>query len=178
MPVTKRFKRSVYLGLIRGLRRFGERVFDLSQQTARCYVPVDIGILRRSGYTKKLENGIEIGYMAPYAGAVEFGNPKTPFDGIQVIHTQGFQRAGYTRTDGTYVRPAIISPHDRTFINKRVVGFRPKFSKFDRGDLIFRVLEAEPERPGQFYLTRALQDSLPEASNDIEFELRKIKGVS
>lgn len=31
------FREEVYNALIRGIRRFGERCFDLSQQTDRCY---------------------------------------------------------------------------------------------------------------------------------------------
>jgi len=60
-------KRLVVKSLIEGLRRNGDRIFAISQETSRGFVAVDRGILRQSGYTRKLRNGIELGYKAPYS---------------------------------------------------------------------------------------------------------------
>tara|TARA_Y100000310_G_scaffold243152_1_gene247579 strand:+ start:2970 stop:3521 length:552 start_codon:yes stop_codon:yes gene_type:complete len=175
-------KRSVRAALIRGLRRYGERVFSLSQQTERCYVPVDKGTLKDSGYTKKLENGIEIGYTAPYAAIVEFGGPGEVFEGSQSVHIREHDVRGHFRTrvegDQIWISPHVRGPYTRVYESQRLIGFRPKHSKFERETkTIFRVVDSGADREGQFYLTRANRDSLPDLPKDIEFAMRQIKGA-
>lgn len=53
-----------------GIQDVGDAVFRESQRR----VPVRTGQLKRSGYSRRLRDGIEIGYRAPYAFAVEHGD--------------------------------------------------------------------------------------------------------
>lgn len=150
-------------------------------------MPVDKGTLKHSGYTKPLGAGIEIGYTATHAAKIEYGSPAIPYTGSQTIHVQAFTRREHTRNayvtkSGRPVPAATISSsfvqaHDRIYVNKRLIGFRPKLTKFERGNLIFRVMSEERAREGQFYLTRAIRDSYPYLSEDLEFELKKIPGA-
>lgn len=55
---------------VRGIQDVGLAIFRESQRQ----VPVRTGELRRSGYARKLADGIEIGYRAPYAFSVEYGD--------------------------------------------------------------------------------------------------------
>lgn len=56
--------------LIRGVQDVGAAIFRESQRQ----VPVRSGELKRSGYVRKLPDGVEVGYRAPYAFAVETGD--------------------------------------------------------------------------------------------------------
>jgi hypothetical protein len=56
--------------LVRGIQDLGAAVFRDSQRD----VPVRTGRLKRSGYIRRLSNGVEIGYTAPYAFSVEHGD--------------------------------------------------------------------------------------------------------
>lgn len=163
--------------IIGGIQRNGERIFHRSQQTQECFVPVDRGTLKRSGYTNKLVNGVEIGYTAPYASRVEAGGPATPYKGTQVVKVRGYTRRAYTRKDGVYVPPVEVSSHEVKYVNKRLVGFKPKLSKFERGPLIFRVLKEEPAREGQWFLKRSLVQEIKHLPEDIEFHLLRLARV-
>lgn len=165
----------VLKAIILGIQRNGDRVFSTSQNTDACFVPVDKGTLKRSGFVEKLPRGIRIGYTAPYAARVHSGGPAIPFKGTQVIHVGAHKRKGYEREDGVYVDPVEVRSHDRTYVDKRVVAFRPKYSKFERGPLIFRVLKEEPARKGTFFLTRALAQEIQRLPEDIEFYLRRLE---
>lgn len=55
--------------LVRAVQGMGESIFRDSQRN----VPVVTGQLKRSGYIRRLPNGIEIGYSAPYAAKIEYG---------------------------------------------------------------------------------------------------------
>lgn len=57
---------------IKGIQDAGEAIYRESQRR----VPVITGQLKRSGYVRKLPDGVEIGYRAPYAFSVEHGDPR------------------------------------------------------------------------------------------------------
>lgn len=176
--MPQNFEQQVYDAIIKGIRRTGEAIFDLSQRTESCFVPVDTGFLKNSGYVKDIPDGVEIGYTAPYASKVEFGNPYTPYSGVQTVRVKAHTRRPFLRADGTWVEASEIGEHERRYEDRRLVGFRPKLSKFERGPLIFRILKGEPERKGQLFLSRALHEKIADLPNNIEFYLRRIPGVS
>lgn len=175
MISSVQLKIAIREALIKGIRRTGERIFSTSQETSKCYVPRDTGTLAKSGYIKPLENGIEIGYAATYSAKVEQGNPRTPYSGDQTVHIKKYKRKAYVTKNGTHVPATLVPAHDVTYHNKRLIGFRPKITKFERGPMIFRVLEAEPEREGQHYLARACKTELPSLPKDLEFFLKQIR---
>jgi len=184
MTRQKVSRRQVRQAIIRGIKRTGEAIFDMSQQTDLCFVPVDKGFLKKSGYTKPLPNGIEMGYTTPYAARVEYGGPAIPYTGTQEVFVPRHQRKGYYRKGPkgtrTYVPPTVVSAHTVKHVDSRVIGFRPKIagSKFDRGPLIFRVLEEEPAREGQRYLGRAVEHELPRLAELIGFEMQRLGKVT
>lgn len=155
--------------IIRGLQRNGDRIFHTSQQTQSCYVPVAKGILKNSGYKKDLPTGVEIGYTAPYAARVHYGGPFIPYTGVQTVNIRQHRRRGYTDKKGHEHKTTVVQPHIRQYINAKLVGFRPKLGKFERGRLIFRVMRGEPEREGTFFLTRALAEELHHLPEDIQY---------
>ncbi|MBI2020152.1 hypothetical protein HYS94_01910 [Candidatus Daviesbacteria bacterium] len=68
MPISRsQLNQLIYKAIVQGIQRNGDRIFNQSQQTSECFVPVDTGMLKKSGYVKQLSNGVEIGYIAPYA---------------------------------------------------------------------------------------------------------------
>ena len=184
MPIQRsEIKKLVYKALIEGVRRNGERIFNTSQNTEGCFVPVNTGTLKKSGYTKNLPNGIEIGYTAPYAARVEAGGPAIPYSGTQVVHVQGYTRRGYTRRYRKdeprmiYVSSGSVKAHDRVYVEKRLVGFRPKFSKFERGPLIFRLMKEQPAQEGQRFLGRAVEREILYLPEDLSFYLKRLENL-
>lgn len=176
MPINQQqLKAAIREALIKGIRRTGERIFSTASATERCFVPRDTGMLAKSGYTKELETGIEVGFAANYAAKVEFGNPRTPYSGDQTVHIKQYKRKAYVTKNGTHVPATLVPAHDVTYHDKRLIGFRPKITKFERGPMIFRVLEAEPERPGQAYLSRAAKQEIVHMDKDIEWALKQIR---
>ena len=166
MPIQRRYLRKAILqAIISGIRRNGERIFDIANDTETCHVPVDTGNLKHSGYIDtKYPGGMEIGFTAPYASAVELGSPAKPITGTQSIYTHG-----YRRKDGV-----MVAPHYKHFVGKRLIAFRPKMSKFERGPLIFRVLNEEPAREGQHFLGRALKEGLHYLVQDVDFYFQRL----
>ncbi|MBI2020153.1 hypothetical protein HYS94_01915 [Candidatus Daviesbacteria bacterium] len=96
---------------------------------------------------------------------VEFGKPVRPITETQEVFVRRFKRK-----DGV-----IVKAHTKKYINKRLIGFRPKLSKFERGEKIFRVISEEKEQTGQHYLGRAFQKEIKELPKDIEFFLRELE---
>jgi len=181
MVKRKDVRKVVHAALVDGMRRFGERIFSRSQETDKCYVPVDTGFLKRSGYTKQIPNGIEIGYIAPYSADVEVGHTDRPVQGTFSYLVPAHTRRSHTRVNpnGTVVIVAesTIPEHMVTLVNKRIITFRPKIDKFNRGPQITRVISVERGRKGQFFLARAAMDSLNGLPKDLIFALKKIKGA-
>ena len=183
-------KRLVVKSLIEGLRRNGDRIFAISQETSRGFVAVDRGILRQSGYTRKLRNGIELGYKAPYSARVEFGQPEFHYTGSKTVTVK-------KHTIHTKYGPRTIKTHDRIYVNKRVVRIRPRAGwnkemiekaygvripgNVSRmtvyGTPIFVVMSRIPARPGQFFLTRAVLEGIKKLPEDMKQSLKRIGTV-
>ena len=164
--VTRKLKEQIKEAVIKGIQRNADRIFDISQSTAECYVPTDTGVLKKSGAVNYLPNGAEILYTANYSSAVEFGIPSDiPIEGTQIVKVRAFKRRG----------GAIVKAHEKKYVNKKVIGFRPKFSKFEFGAKMFRVIDKIKARAGQFFLSRSVQEGIKDLSNDIEFYMKRIK---
>lgn len=129
---------------------------------------VDRGMLKRSGYVNDLPNGVEIGYRADYASAVERGRRESPITGTQIVHVPTF-----TRKDGTVVRA-----HDVKHVNKRVIRIRPRLSAFEFGKPIYRVISKISATTGQWFLRRAVQEGIKSLGQDVKFCLQRIGKVS
>ena len=168
-------KQAIIRSIIDGIQRNGDRIFNTSQNTEGCFVPVDTGFLKRSGVKDDMAGGMRIVYRAPYSIAVEYGSEAQPYVGKQTIHVRSHKRKGYTRKDGAYVAPAVVKPHDKVYEDGKLIGFRPKLGKFEHGNLIFRVMKGHSTRKGQFFLTRAVRQELPNLPEDIEFYLKKLR---
>ena len=175
ISVKTDIRKAVKNAIIKGIQRNGERIFSTSQSTESCYVPVDTGFLKHSGNTENTKNGIILKYSAPYSAKVEFGNLTIPYVGTQTVHIKAHKRKSYVRKDGVRVPASEVKAHDVKYENKRLIGFKPKYSKFERGPLIFRVLKGEPAREGQHYLGRALVKEMKFLSDDIEFYLKRLE---
>jgi len=127
-----------------------------------------------SGGSTYILNGIIV-----HNSQVEFGiEADIPITGTQVIHRKSYRRKGYRRKDGTYIPPTMVKAHDIRYENKRLIGFRPKLSKFEFQDRIFRVIDTIKARKGQFFLTRSVREGLPYLTEDISFLLNRIGKTS
>lgn len=173
----KELKRAINETLIKGLQRWGDRVFDLSQQTEYCYVPTDTGFLKMSGNKVDLPKGFYIIYRAKYASVVEMGSPARPVIGTFEYRIRAHRVKAFRRKDGVFIPAHKRKAHKKILINKKVIGFRPKLSKFQRGEKIFRVISVEKERTGQWFANRALRDSLPSLPTDLNLELKLLEKV-
>ena len=163
--------------LIRGIQRNGERIHNTSQDTVGCFVPVQKGLLKMSGnIPEKLPNGVEIRYRADYSYKIEFGDPGgQPYTGTQKVWTKGHWVKSYTKKNGTHVSKHWVPGHETVYENVRLVGFKPKASKFEKGEKIFRVLKQTPKIEPQYFLTRAAYQELPHLVEDLEFEMKKLE---
>lgn len=165
--MNKNLKDKIIAAVVKGIQRNGDKVFSISQDTAGCLVPVNTGMLKKSGYTNYLPLGIEIGYRTPYAGIVETGiEQDIPIEGTQIVRVKS-----YRRRDGT-----IVKEHIAKYVNKRLIPIRPKFSKFEWGEKTFRVINKIKARPGQYFLSRAVMEGLKDLTKDIKFYLDRIGG--
>ena len=75
------------------------------------------------------------------------------------------------------IAESFVPAHTKILKDKKIIAFRPKYSKFERGPKIFRILSEEPEREGQFFLTRSIKDNLIYFKDDLAFEINKAKGL-
>lgn len=189
--MDKRLRQEFNKAIIEGVRRNGERIFALSQDNAKGFVPVDRGILKQSGYTRNIRGGIEIGYKAPYSSIIENGMPESYYKGNQVVH---IRRHRIQTKDGT----AWVKAHDKIFVGKRLMKIRPRmdWSREELeasygiripgdvtnmkvyGDPIFVVMSKIPARKGQFFLTRAVLKGIQKLPEDLMWSLRRIGEVT
>lgn len=146
-----------------GIKRNGERIFAISQNTQACYVPVRTGMLKKSGYVNRLNSGIEIGYLAPYASDVEFGKFPQPIKGTQIVHIRK-----YRRKDGT-----IVKAHDKKYVDKMVVVHRPRLNKFQLGKPRIMTISKTFNIKPHLFLTRAVEAGIVDLVKDIEYEIRR-----
>lgn len=190
MALTVTQKRIVVKAIVEGLRRNGERIFAISQKTSEGFVPVDRGILRQSGFTKRLKNGIRIGYDAPYSARVEFGQPESYFTGTQTVTIKKHRMK-------TKHGSMMIRSHTRSYVNKRLIMIRPRMD-WSRGEIeasygiripgnvtnvkiygdpIFVIMNKIPARAGQFFFTRAILEGIKKLPEDEKWALAKIGKV-
>ena len=101
---TNDINRLITDAIVKGIKSNAERIFDISQNTDGCFVPVDTGFLKQSGGVEALNDGATIRYRADYASEIEFGTPAQPWSGPQEVRTRTHKRSAYTRKDGTYVK--------------------------------------------------------------------------
>jgi hypothetical protein len=183
LMVKREIRKNIHEAIVKALRRTGEDIFSLSQQTDMCYVPRAPrgGTLAASGYTKNLPNGIEIGYTAPYASDVEYGHAFRPFLGKQEITVRAHKRKVWRSGRSSYKdgqAEQTVRTHTRVYKNKRLIGFQPRlWPKKERGPMLFRVLEGEPARKGQFFLTRAFKEKIGTIPDNIAFYLGRMPNV-
>jgi len=172
--MDKRLEEKVRKAILKGIQATGDDIFDLSQQTDKCYVPVDTGTLKKSGDNIYLKNGTRIVYIAPYSAVVEYGKEASPVKGEYKMNVRKHKRKSYLRKDGTKVSATEVKAYEKVLEGKRPISFRPKLSKFERGPKIFRVISEERAREGQFFLSRAVLKNIHKLPGNIEFFLRRI----
>ena len=162
--------------IVKGIKRNADRIFDISQNTEGCFVPVNTGTLKQSGGVEALHNGASIRYRADYAAAVEFGTPGEPWSGSQDVRIRSHKRKGYTRKDGTYVSSHNVQAHSKHYENARLIGFRPKAGqKFQSAKKIYRVMSAKNATEGQFFLSRAVKQGIMFLPTDMEIYLKRLE---
>ena len=68
------------------LDEMAQFIFSKSQENLVANGTPDTGILLKSGYVRRTKNNVrEIGYLAPYSGSVEYGQPPHPMDPHKLI---------------------------------------------------------------------------------------------
>lgn len=164
----------IRLAIVKGIQATGDDIFDLSQSTEKCYVPVDTGTLKKSGDNLYQPDGTKIVYIAPYAAVVEVGTEGTPIKGNQTLKVGKHTRKPYLNKNGVRVSGTEVSGYSRTYKNSRLVAFEPKLNKFERSPMIYRVVSEEGGRKGQFFLTRAVIKRIGNLVPNIETFLRRI----
>ena len=183
-----RLRQDIDKAIVEGVRRNGERIFSISQDNSKGFVAVDRGILRQSGYTRRIRGGIEIGYKAPYSSIIENGMPESYYKGNQVIHVRKHRIKG-----GIWVKA-----HDKIFVNKRLMQIRSRqdWSRQELeasygiripgdvtrmkiyGEPIFVIMDKIPARKGQFFLTRAVLEGIKKLPEDLMWSLKRIGDVT
>jgi len=162
--------------IVLGVQSNADRIFQISQDTEGCFVPVNTGFLKQSGRVVNLNDGASIQYKADYASEIEYGTPGESWSGTQEVRTRSHKRKGYLRKDGTYVNPHTVQAHTKRYENQRLIGFRPKAGeKFKSNQKIYRVMGAKNATEGQFFLTRAVKEGLTFLSADLEIELKRLE---
>ncbi len=161
---------AVRKAIIDGIQRNGDRIHSYSMDTAGCFVPRDTGFLAASGGTDPIPNkGVDVYFRADYSAVVEFGQDESPITGTQRVYipTHTIKKG---KRKGT-----IVNGHYKEYKNARLVTWRPKISKFERGEKISRIITKEPKLEGQFFLTRAALKGIQELPEDLEFYLRQLE---
>jgi len=141
--VTKDIREKIKQDLILGLRRNADRIFNISQQTKKGFVPVDTGNLKRSGSVDYYSDGAVITYRASYAAVVEHGaEAHEEFVKGFAYTKRHAKRKGKKRKPGT--TKVVVKAHIRRM----------------------------PKREGVYYLARAVQEGIPMLAKDTDFFLK------
>ena len=159
---------SINKQIIKSIHSYGRRVYDTSQNTEACYVPVDKGKLKMSGSISRKEDSVEISYgseSVDYASKVELGALPEPIIGDFEEYVPSYIRKDGTKVEGYF----------RTYHNSKPICFRPKIDKFTREERICRVMKMIPGQKGQFYLTRGVQDTISEFPAILENNLKELE---
>ena len=147
-----------------------EKITKIEDITSRWRKP-DVYDIQTSGGGTFVLNGIIV-----HNSAVEFGSEAHSYAGTeQTVHIKEHKRKSYFRKDGKFIQSSRVKAHDVKYTDKKLIGFRPKLSKFERGEMIVRVMKEMPARKGQFFLTRSTRLELPKLPIDIEFFLRNLE---
>ena len=150
--------------IINGIQDNAQRIFERSQDTIGCFVPVLSGNLKSTGFKEDTQNGSTIGYTADYSRDVEFGHEEKPITEITRVYVPSYRKKNGTVVPGHYKN-----------VQGRVIKFEPKISKFERGEEITRVLTSEKKTDGQQFLTRATYQELDNFIDDLAKNLAKVK---
>jgi len=161
--------------IVKGIQANADRIFQISQNTEGCFVPVNTGFLKQSGGVESLPDGASIRYRADYAADIEFGTQGESWSGSQDVRVRSHKRTGYTRKDGTYVSSHNVSGHTKHYETSRLIGFRPKDGKGRSQNKIYRVMSAKNATEGQFFLTRAIQEGIHFLPTDMEVYLKRLE---
>jgi len=152
--VPKEIHNLIKDGIIAGIQKNGEYIFYRSQDTLGCYVPVLTGELKASGSIIYKRDSVSIEYSAPHAAKVEAGLPEaTP---LTDADTQRVYVPTHRRKNGVVVKGHYKRYDGGKNPNAKVITFRPKHSKFERGPEITRVITENAPREGQWFLRRAV----------------------
>jgi len=147
--------------LIQGIHANGNKIYYRSQDTVGCYVPVDTGKLKASGSLIYKAESLLIRYSAPHAAIVETGlETAVPLDGTG---ERQIYIPTHRRKNG-----ATVKGHYRTVQDGKIISFRPKISKFERGPEITRIITEHSAREGQEFLKRAVLKEIVCLSDDME----------
>ena len=117
--------------------------------------------IQTSGGGTFVYNGIII-----HNSAVEQGREAEPIEGTQRIHVSSYTRK--TKTGRTRVKA-----HDKVYENKRLIRFRPRLSKMEFGDPIFRVVNKQPAIKPHRYLERAYEEKIGNLAPNIKSVLKR-----
>lgn len=91
------------------LEEMAQFVFTRSQENIVAAETSDTGILLKSGYVRKTtKNIMEIGYLAPYAGYVEYGTRPHPMDPHRLVGWVK-RKLGVTEAEALNVAYAIAT---------------------------------------------------------------------
>jgi len=164
--MDRELKRQISEAIVEGIRRNADRCFSTSQSTSECFVPVNTGNLKRSGIVEHIPGGARIAYRANYSADVEWGREEQLITGTQTVHIHAHKRK-------TRKGSSIVKAHDKKYVNKRLIGFRPKYAKFEYGDKIFRVINKISATRAQLFLSRAVAQEIVHLPTDIAFYLKK-----
>lgn len=169
----KQLESKLRKAIIKGLQRNGDRIFDVSQRTEECYVPVDTGMLKKSGYKKNISKGFEIGYVTPYAADVEYGHNGKPAV-TRTVTGGGYWRKSYKTKSGKIVPAKYIPTYTMQVTGKRLVQVQPKIDCIPHGPRIWVWIDDTKPREGQYFLTRATMVGIKDLVKDIEFYVSKV----
>lgn len=156
---------SIEKSVIKGIQDNSKKIFNRSQDTTGCYVPVDTGELKASGSVKDTGTGAIISYTADHAAQIEKGNPAIPIEETTRVYVPTYRKKNGTVVKGHYKE-----------VKGKVVTFRPKISKFERGEPITRIMRQVPAREGQYFVSRAIKRELPSILDDIARNLKNELG--
>ena len=157
-------KNEIEKAIVQSIKDNAERIFDRSQDTIGCFVPVESGDLKSSGFKNDTNTGAVIGYNAPHAHDIEFGHEDRP-----ITETSRIYVPSYRKSNGT-----VVKGHYKN-INGKIITFQPKISKFEKGESITRTIKVDKARDGQAFLSRAVKRELDNFIDDMASNLSKAK---
>ena len=170
--LPKQIQQAVKDTIIQSIQNNGGRIFNRTQDTLGCYVPVVTGELKQSGSLIKVRDGVKIQYTADHAAIVETGLPEaTP---LTDLNTQRVYVPTHRRKNGVVVKGHYKHYGEGKNPNAKIITFRPKHSKFEKGPEITRVITENAPRAGQFFLKRAVLKEITNLPEDMKDSFRNL----